>query len=75
MDALNHTTTRTTIPISQFFVRIAHGCPLQVKKVANCWRKFATRIPMKTRETGPGHQATNPAKNPQNGPRTLCVQT
>src|SRR5205809_1367719 len=75
MAALNHKTTRTTIPNSQFFVRIAHGCPLQVKKVANCWRKFATRIPMKTRETGPGHQATNPAKNPQNGPRTLCVQT
>src|SRR5439155_16423592 len=72
---LNHTSIRTTIPISQFFVRIAHGCPLQVKKVANCWRKFATRTPMKTRETGPGHQATNPAKNPQNGPRTLCVQT
>src|SRR5438093_3582463 len=32
-------------------------------------------MPMNTREVGPGHQATNPAKNPQNGPRTLWVQT
>ena len=30
---------------------------------------------MNTIEIGPGHQATKPAKNPQNGPSTLCVQT
>jgi hypothetical protein len=30
---------------------------------------------MNTSEIGPGHQATKPAKNPQNGPRTLWVQT
>src|SRR5919109_3242556 len=30
---------------------------------------------MNTSEIGPGHHATKPAKNPQNGPRTLCVQT
>ena len=75
MDALNHRTTRTTIPICQFSVRIAHGLPLQVKNAAVCWRKFATRTPMTTIVMGPGHQATNPAKNPQNGPRALCVQT
>ena len=75
MEALNHRTTRTTTPISQFFVRIAHGSPLQVKNEAVCWRKLATRTPMTTIVIGPGHQATNPAKNPQNGPSTLCVQT
>src|SRR5439155_16083557 len=75
MAALNHPTARTTSPSCQFFVRIAHGWPLQVKNDANCWRKLATRIPMKTSEIGPGHQATNPAKNPQNGPRTLWVHT
>ena len=42
---------------------------------ANCWRKFANKIPMNTSEIGPGHHATKPAKNPQNGPRTLWVQT
>src|SRR6476469_8851748 len=42
---------------------------------ASCWRKFATRMPMNTIEIGPGHQATNPAKNPQKGPSTLWVQT
>ena len=30
---------------------------------------------MNTIEIGPGHHATKPAKNPQNGPSTLCVQT
>ncbi len=30
---------------------------------------------MNTSEIGPGHHATKPAKNPQNGPRTLWVQT
>ncbi len=63
------------MPSSQFFVRIAHGSPLQSKNAAVCCRKFATSTPMKTIEIGPGHQATNPAKNPQNGPRTLWVHT
>ncbi len=30
---------------------------------------------MNTSEIGPGHHATKPAKNPQNGPSTLWVQT
>ena len=30
---------------------------------------------MVTITIGPGHQATNPAKNPQKGPSALWVQT
>ena len=30
---------------------------------------------MNTSEIGPGHHATNPAKNPQKGPSTLWVHT
>ena len=73
--ALNQRTASTTSPICQFSVRIAHGWPLHVKNEAVCWRKFATSTPITTIVIGPGHHATNPAKNPQNGPSALWVQT
>ena len=63
------------MPICQFSLRIAQGWPLQVKNLAVCWRKFATKTPMTTIVIGPGHHATKPAKNPQKGPSTLWVQT
>src|SRR5438093_10437622 len=75
MEAPHRSTTRTTTPICKFSVRIAHGLPLQVKNAAVCWRKFGTRTPITTMVMGPGHQATNPAKNPQNGPSALWVHT
>src|SRR5919206_3618851 len=56
-------------------VTIAQAWFPHVKNAATCCAKFATRIPAATMTSGPGHQATNPAKNPQNGPRTLWVQT
>jgi len=58
------------MPISQFFVRIDLS-----KNAPICWMKLATRTPDATITMGPGHHATNPAKNPQKGPRTLWVQT
>jgi hypothetical protein len=75
ISALNQITARTTTPICQFSVKMHGNSQDGFAKTANCWRKFANRIPMNTSEIGPGHHATKPAKNPQNGPRTLWVQT
>src|SRR5262245_26204992 len=68
-------TPSTQSPSCQFLVKMHGNGQSGFTKTANCCAKFATRIPMKTIEIGPGHQATNPAKNPQKGPRTLWVHT
>ena len=39
------------------------------------WASETTRMGANTMAASPGHHATNPAKNPQNGPSTLRVQT
>lgn len=35
--------------------------------------KASTIVPVATITSTPGHQAQNPAKNPQKGPNALCV--
>src|SRR5438067_4707987 len=70
MAALNQITARTTRPSCHPLVRMAWP-----PNAATCWMKFATRMPAATSTSGPGHQATNPAKNPQKGPRTFWVHT
>src|SRR5215469_2144683 len=39
------------------------------------WESVTTSDPVRTMTRTPGHHATNPAKNPQNGPRAFWVHT
>src|SRR5215469_3947936 len=39
------------------------------------WIRATISVPVRPMTRTPGHHATNPAKNPQNEPRVLCVHT